>query len=195
VIGLMLLACAGRPAPAAVPRSVPTADVALPGATLRWYELRGAEEVALLEDCLRACPRDEAGRPVSALTSWTLRWTHQSGSGETCAVSNPDVEALVTVALPRWDGVGATPALRAQWDAWLAALLAHEAGHVRVAEAWVGVARTRLREAGCADADAVMEQANEDMRAAQAAYDAETHDGHAEGVCPWGNLSRGLHAQ
>jgi len=191
----MLLACAGRPAPVAVAPSVVTADVVLPGATLRWYELRGADEVALLEDCLRACPRDEAGRPVSALTSWTLRWTHQSGSGETCAVSNPEVEALVTVALPRWDGVGATSTLRAQWDAWLAALLAHEAGHVRVAEAWVGVARTRLREAGCADADAVMVQANADMRAAQAAYDAETHDGHVDGTCPWGNLSRGLHAQ
>ena len=189
-----LLACATRQVVAGLGTPVlPT----IPGAVLHWYDLHGADEVALLEDCLRACPRDEAGRTVSALTSWSLRWTHLSGSAEACAVRDPDVEAVVTVALPRWDGVGASPALRAQWDAWLTELLAHEAGHVRVAEAWTGIARTRLREAPCAEADAVMAQANADLRAAQAAYDAETHDGHAHvgddvGPCPWGNLSRGL---
>ena len=193
-----LLACALSPG--ALPAPAAAVMPEIPGAVVRWYELRGADEVALLEDCLRACPRDEAGRPVSALTAWTLRWTHLSGSAETCAVRDLDVEAVVTVALPRWDGAGATPALRAQWDAWLVDLLAHEAGHLRVAEAWAGVARTRLRGATCAEADAVMAQANVDLRAAQAAYDAETHDGHAHdgdasAPCPWGNLARGLRAR
>lgn len=178
---LALLACVRPPPP-----DVPVAAPALVDANVHWFDLDGRDRIELLESCLSDCPRDEAGIAVASLTTWQLRWGWQRAPYEPCAVASVSVDALVSVALPRWEPPpDADPALVADWDAWHARLRHHEQGHVDVVHAFAHDAEARLAAAGCDGIDAAAAALTAGLRQAQADYDAATGSGHAQGARFW----------
>ncbi|MFN7147004.1 MAG: DUF922 domain-containing protein [Myxococcota bacterium] len=177
----LLLACAhAPPGPAEAPPALERAEV-------HWFDLEGRDRIELLESCLRDCPRDEQGVAVASLTTWQLRWGWQRAPVEPCAVASTSVDAMVSVALPRWDPpADADPALVVEWEAWHTRLRRHEQGHVDVVHAFAHDAEARIAAAGCAGVDAAGAALMAGLRQAQADYDTATASGHRQGASFWG---------
>lgn len=177
----LLLACAHAP-PAAHEAPPP----ALEDAEVHWFELQGRDRIELLESCLASCPRDERGVAVASLTTWQLRWGWQRAPYDPCSVASASVDAMVSVALPRWEAPpDADPALVAEWDAWHARLRYHEQGHVEVVHVFAHDAAARLEDAGCQGIDEAGAALTAGLRQAQADYDTATMSGHAQGASFW----------
>ncbi len=176
---LLLLACAHSPPPT-------PEDPALARAEVHWFELHGRDRIELLESCLESCPRDEQGVAVASLTTWQLRWGWQKAPYEPCAVASTSVDAMVSVALPRWEPPPeADPTLVAQWEAWHDRLRYHEQGHVDVVHAFAHDAEARLEDAGCEGIDATGAALLASLRRAQVEYDLATGSGHVQGASFW----------
>jgi predicted secreted Zn-dependent protease len=178
---LLLLGCVARS---------PLLDVeptpALERADVEWFDLEGADRIALLESCIERCPRDDDGTPVASRTSWNLHWDWMRAPVEPCEVAAATVVASVTVELPRWTPPAeADPALVTEWGTWHARLRGHEQGHVDVVHVFAHDAEARLEAAGC---DGIVEEGERlvaNLRAAQRDYDLATAHGHMQGAAFW----------
>jgi predicted secreted Zn-dependent protease len=146
-------------------------------------ELRGAI-------CLLGPTRE--GHTYGAFTDWRIDWWFEvAEEPEGLRVSAARVEAHVGVLVPRWRPPrSASPALAVEWERYIAAVEAHEQGHVDIA---VEAARTLLRAleglAGFADLKALRAAASEAAAAVIAAahdeeraYDAGSEHGVSQGA-------------
>lgn len=178
---LLLAACAHSPPPAPEPvSSVPR------GAEIHWYTLEGRDRIDLIESCLKNCPRDEQGTAVASLTTWELRWGWTRAPYDPCAVASASVDALASVALPRWEPPpDADPALVAEWGGWLARLERHEQGHVDLLHAFAESAELQLPASPCDRVEEAGSRLVAGLRAAQSDYDRLTSSGHTQGASFW----------
>ncbi|WP_119717737.1 DUF922 domain-containing protein [Cognatilysobacter tabacisoli] len=104
------------------------------------YDLAARSLDALRDEIRRNGPQDESGRRYDGLTAWTIEWAAEFRDDELpgrpragprrCRPDGHAVTLDLTVTVPRWahrDRAGREA--RERWDAYLAALVAHEAQH------------------------------------------------------------------
>ena len=115
-------------------------------------------------------------------TAWRLLWNFSTvpRSPTLCAMTSVHVKLDVTVTVPRWDPPAGTSSARRQW--WFnieSSLSKHEYEHVRIAEDGahaIASALQPLTAPDCrtlaANAETAARRAEDDMKAAQAAFDA-----------------------
>ncbi|HYJ80812.1 MAG TPA: DUF922 domain-containing protein [Longimicrobiaceae bacterium] len=185
-LAVLLAACAsgtGRGEPSSVP--LPRLEAAYV-----FYEVSGATAAELEASLLAGGPL--VGDSVRyARTAWTVPWSVRSWHlrGQ-CAVHTVQARLDARVWLPRWrPPPEAPPELVAQWDEFVRALAAHEAGHVRLGAEAVRELRNALRSLSalnCAllEARASTEAARvlERYQRRNDEYDRETAGGGTQGV-------------
>lgn len=104
------------------------------------YELGGRSLAELRDEIRLNGPEDASGRRYDGLTAWSIEWTGEfrddavaggpRADAQRCRLDAYAVTLDLTVTLPRWTHRDrAARAARERWDAYLAALVAHEAQH------------------------------------------------------------------
>lgn len=100
---------------------------------VEYYRIQGRDLRELAVQMQLHGPAHSAtGRRTAGTTHWSITWSHRLGmrNGQ-CALESLDVDAVIRVTLPRWDGDrGGRPIVR-EWRRFLTSLELHEATHVR----------------------------------------------------------------
>jgi predicted secreted Zn-dependent protease len=100
---------------------------------VEYYRIQGRDlrELAVQMQ-LRGPAHSATGRRTAGTTHWSITWSHRLGMRDgQCVLESLDVDAVIRVTLPQWDGDrGNRPAVR-EWRRFLASLERHEATHVR----------------------------------------------------------------
>ena len=122
--------------------------------------------------------------PYDASTSWRFKWQwpvdRKTG---TCDLANTAVTFSAKVRLPRLaDPERLGSAVRARWDRYYAALLAHEAGHARYPYAHRGELLAAIKGSDCAHASEAAKAVLARFTDRDHAYDAETRHGATQGA-------------
>lgn len=133
-----------------------------------------------------------AGRRFGAFTDWEVTWRYRHVDDRGARrIADVTVDVSARVTLPRWRPPRSASAdLMAAWEALVAAIEAHEQGHVYLAaEAGADVQRRLvalpafatkelLHEAAASAAQEAVREARE----REAVYDTETRHGESQGV-------------
>lgn len=157
------------------------------------YDIVGSTEAELREQMLTAGPVDKTeSKHFDATTTWRVTWAYRwERTGEGCRIFSVDTKLKSRIILPAWPGAAsADPALRAKWEAFRSALLAHEKGHVAFGERARAEAERTIQAlpkyAACEDLDkAAMAAGNAAVAKAKAdelAYDRATRHGETQGA-------------
>lgn len=130
--------------------------------------------------------------PYYGHTSSDLRWDFRFlESVNECRMTGVNVNLNVVVKVPRWhDYDRADSELKALWDRFYDALLAHEREHSRIAQQVAQSLRRELNALGArpkcstleAEANEMTFQATQRLERQQALYDRESKHGKNEGV-------------
>jgi predicted secreted Zn-dependent protease len=112
-----------------------------------------------------------------------MRWGWRARSGGGCDLSKPSIDFRARTLLPRLVGErDLDPALQARWRAFLAAVHAHEARHVRYAYDHRKDVAAAIRASDCANADAAAAAAVRAIAQRDFDYDRATRHGITEGA-------------
>jgi predicted secreted Zn-dependent protease len=166
--------------------------------TRRTYEVEGLTDTAIRAslDALGPSldsPRASGGSSrFDAVTQWSLHWSfrYERGSGF-CALGGADLVLEVGVTLPAHEQPDLlSPDLAARWQAFVAALEAHEMGHVERQRAIAADLAAALAASppapDCGALGRVLNALGEDhlerIRVADASYDAASGHGMVEGA-------------
>lgn len=171
---------------AATPAAAQTTDAfaGLPGVTFSYYDVDGEDAAAVRTalDAVRPTDRND-GERVDALTHWAMRWRWTGTRRGRCNLASARVTVSAMVTLPRLAHPDLAPApLVAQWNQYLAALEAHEAGHVRYAYAHRAMVLDAIRRATCATASAAAQATLTAIMAHDLDYDRDTQHGRRQGA-------------
>jgi len=154
----------------------------VPNVTIVRYPVEGSDPAAIRASLDARRPTvPDTGVRVDALTRWDIGWRWRGSRADRCGLSNAVVGFSATVQLPRL-ATAVAPDVKARWDAYLAALAAHEARHARAAYAARTEVLAALRGATCATANAAGEAVLATIRARDAAVDRATDHGRTEGA-------------
>lgn len=136
--------------------------------------------------------RDSAGMAWDAFTWWQVQWSYpfieRIGS---CALGREHVSVEIRIHLPRWDPPpDADPQLVTSWNKYLAALEAHEEGHVQIALAAAceirDVLRTLEAQSDCdrmeREADRATQAVIDRYHELEERFDIETNHGASDGA-------------
>ena len=137
-------------------------------------------------------PERTGGLHFDAYTSWRLGWSYREiETVGLCHLSAAEVKLTVIEVIPEWTPPEGTPAaLVARWEAYAAAIRAHEDQHkdiaVEAGEAVVaavtGLPGAPTCEAARAAFDDAAQAVLDTYKARQAAFDRETDHGANQGV-------------
>lgn len=181
---LLLAACGGGASATAEPppsRS-PLADI--PNLEVEYYNVSGSSVAEIRAAINRVRPRDpNDGIAVDALNRWYISWRWPGNGQGGCDLARTELRFTATLRMPRLINAERTPRpVLARWQAYVAALERHEAGHLRHAYDNMGSVLRAIRASSCADA-------NENGRAAvrvlaqwDIIYDRETRHGFTQGA-------------
>jgi len=172
--------------PASTSTPPPSPEVSVSAHT-QYYEISG-----VAGDDLRA-QMDELGPgDHDVYTSWFIRWTYPDVvTDATCAVGPVEVSLSITYTLPQWDAPPGAPVdLVEKWNAYLAALQLHEAGHKDIAVAAGNEIRKTLSALpaypSCEELHRSGEAASQDVmdryRLQEVQYDQQTDHGATQGA-------------
>lgn len=160
-----------------------------PGVTVSEYSVVGDTPQKVRAELDARGPKDEAGKPRDAFTKWNIswRWPRENGKPD---FAKPIVEHRVEITVPRWEGVlRASPEVRAQWNAYLSALLSHERQHLTIIKSNVGAVSEAVTSAYRKNPSLTAEEATRaaseviaKIRALDRQYDEATKHGQTEGV-------------
>lgn len=186
ILGLCAIAAAAR---LMLPASLAAQDGAgrrladIPGVTILYYDVSGADPAAIRQSINSRRPSDPKNhQPYDALSSWQMEWRVRSTHG-LCDPGTATVKFSATVLLPRLTNHDDLPErIRKRWDAYYAALAEHEASHVGYAQAHVGDVEAALRAATCVTLSSAGRAAIGVLGQHETAYDARTNHGIATGA-------------
>jgi predicted secreted Zn-dependent protease len=182
---LLVLACAGLAASAPAeppPSSGPLAGI--PNLEVEYYKVSGSSVAEIRAAINRVRPRDpNDGVAVDALNRWYISWRWPGNGRGGCDLARTELRFTATLRMPRLINAQRTPrAVLARWQAYVAALERHEAGHLRHAYDNMGSVLRAIRASTCANA-------NENGRAAvrvlaqwDILYDRATRHGFTQGA-------------
>jgi predicted secreted Zn-dependent protease len=181
ICALPIVACANGPRPSG---STPSPFAGIPNLELVYYDVSGRTVDEIRRSLDARQPRDpNDGTRVAALSSWSMRWGWRARSGGGCDLSKPSIDFRARTLLPRLVGErDLDPALRARWRAFLAAVHAHEARHVRYAYDHRRDVAAAIRASDCANADAAAAAAVRAIAQRDFDYDRATRHGVTEGA-------------
>jgi predicted secreted Zn-dependent protease len=175
-LGLATLV-AGSPAASSSFAGVPDVEV-------RYYDVSGRtpDEIrASLDRHRRTDPN--TGLKVDAWTAWRLRWDVPGSLEGKCQPDKAVVTLDVTVGLPRLaNSETVPPAVLQRWQRYIAAVTAHEANHVRIANAGRKAVLHAIHESDCAAGPQAAEDAMAAMDRRNDEYDRVTRNGWTEGA-------------
>ncbi|MEM9501923.1 MAG: DUF922 domain-containing protein [Pseudomonadota bacterium] len=151
-----------------------------PDTEIRYYWVEGMTGAELRAELEERGPLGNDGATVDATASYYLEWQLSSAGPRLC---NADITITTWVIFPRHRNPDALPPeTRARWLANIAALEAHEMGHIEMAYDALPDLRRALENGSCEGAnrraDAVMSR----LRRAQEAYDQQTDHGRKTGA-------------
>lgn len=158
----------------------------LSGVVVSHYDVRGTDGASLLNDLAARGPAGFHG-----ITHWNFNYRyHYAPSGSGCRMTSVTTEVAGRILMPRWlDEVRAPAALRATWKRYVAALMAHEEGHMATGQALVRALQAdlgALTAPSCgqlkADAERTAAALLDTYRARDRAYDAQTRHGATQGA-------------
>lgn len=156
------------------------------------YEVTG-NSIPELRASIHARARLQPDRTgFAGYTRWNLSWRYARSTmgARGCTPDGVEVELALTVRYPGWaDSTAADPALRSEWQRYLAALKAHEANHAAISlrganrlarelRTMVAPSCSLLQVEGRTRATEVMSAIREENRR----YDEATRHGATEGA-------------
>ena len=164
-----------------------TVSQAKAGPWVRYYEIEGIDQGALLAAMSRLGPRG-----FHAHATWNVSYEYKTEMRENrCAVASIATSTKLDVIMPRWaKRQGASADLVARWNRYEAALLEHEEGHLEIgreAARTLEVELPRVRgQATCLALEAAVRAHYETVMRAfigrDKEYDARTGHGQAQGA-------------
>lgn len=157
-----------------------------PNLTIDHYDISGRTAQAIRRSIDRhpRRPRDpNDGRPMDAVARWSFRWSWPGDGRGGCELSRAQVEFSARVVMPRLTGEASVPApVLARWRAYLAALAAHEDGHLAHAYRQTGAVLAALKASSCERANADAEAVLDTIRRTDVDYDRTTRHGETQGA-------------
>jgi predicted secreted Zn-dependent protease len=119
--------------------------------------------------------------PEAGQTHWMPNYHVQEWAGNT--IKRVQVDVYVEVKMPHWSGYdAATPAERAEWDRFYAALQVHEEGHIQIVRTYTENADVMMEGL---DEHAAAQKWQDNLSALKQAsdqYDAGNHNGEDAGT-------------
>ena len=180
---LALIGCTHRPVASAPALAAP--DVQIPGSSLEFYEISGANPVDLVESLVTVSPAT-GNIHHAAQTRWEVVWRYPAGPEdrpEQCDLSTVDVNVSIVTDFPRWSpSAEAAESDVREWQRYTQALAVHEAEHVRLIDALAGTLPEVLSSSDCASADARGQAVLDAIREANTHLDVVTRDGATQGA-------------
>jgi predicted secreted Zn-dependent protease len=158
----------------------------------RYYNVSGNSAAELRASMNAARPATSDGVRHDGVTTWKIRWRYRTAAARNrCDVTSFDATEEIVETIPKWvNESDASPALVAQWRAFVTALVAHESGHVANAFEALDVIRQAGRgvmsQSNCADLGRLIDQTGNALIAQykekDRKYDADTQHGRTQGV-------------
>jgi predicted secreted Zn-dependent protease len=164
------------------PRQGPLAGI--PNLAIEYYDVSGRTPAAIRAALNAVRPRDpNDGRPVDALSRWEVRWSWRGNGRGGCDLAHPTVNYSARIVMPRLaNEADVPPGVRARWRAYIAALEAHEAGHVRFPFDHLGEIAAAIRASTCDLANVAARRALARIQRHDVAYDRATRHGATQGA-------------
>lgn len=150
-----------------------------PGTRLKYYLVEGIEpagiNASMREQDLSGtgAGKERLDRFAVGVTQWDARWRWPVWSDGRCELSKLELDFDVTVILPRLADERASPEVRRQWGNFVADVVAHEAGHVRLIHQHRPKIIAAIEAATCETAAAAGHAAVARLVAANDQFDAE----------------------
>jgi predicted secreted Zn-dependent protease len=178
---LPVAACAQGPR---APSTRPLPFAGIPNLELAYYDVSGRTVDEIRRSLDARQPRDpNDGTRVAALSSWSIRWGWRARPGGGCDLSKPSIDFSAQTLLPRLVSErDLDPDLGARWRAFLAAVHAHEARHVRYAYEHRSDVAAAIRASDCTNAQAAATAAVRAVAQHDVDYDRATRHGTTEGA-------------
>jgi predicted secreted Zn-dependent protease len=145
-----------------------------PGTRTKYYLVEGTEPAAIIQSMREQGldGNEKDGRFAVGVTRWEAKWRWPVRSDGRCDLSRLNLDFDVTVILPQLANENASPEVRRRWGNFMAALVAHEAGHVRLITEHHEKIIAAIEAASCETAQAAANAAIADLIAANDRYDA-----------------------
>ena len=167
----------------ALPALTPFESVAIPNATIIYYDISGSTEDQLRDQLNVLGPVGYDGHKGDATTQWHITWQWPASPDGSCRLSEMVISHTITVILPRWNPPQSAPSkLVAKWDAYLSALVEHEAGHVGLVVANLQRVAEAIQGATCETANTAGEAILSEIRKGDVEYDTVTNHGATQGA-------------
>jgi len=165
--------------------SLPRLNASVPGAAVHYFAITGDTSIELVLSVARgggkACGAIDYewyrgdSRPSACTLTYLTDMTHAIQtrlSGSTCKVARARVRATYAIFMPRWTAPSRVPSRLLDWWRRIVDFIAtHEAGHVRIGQAWIRKLNDRLTGIDCDQVDPVIQAWATQAAAAQEAYD------------------------
>ncbi|MDB4948669.1 MAG: hypothetical protein JWM27_1318 [Gemmatimonadetes bacterium] len=187
VLAAAALGCA--PGREVAPSGAPKLMMRSPG-VYHFYRVEGGNARDISRSMQARRPwRDGSGS--TGLTVWNVSWQARwVQAGPTCRAESTDVWLQVDVFLPEWrPRSDAGPQVAADWQAYVAALAVHEAGHVGIASSAASAVSRALDEFSApacigmrAHMRAEVERILDEYRGRDRSYDRKTRHGATQGA-------------
>jgi predicted secreted Zn-dependent protease len=179
------LALAFSAAPAAAePPAAGSPFAGIPNVEIQYYDVTGRNPREIREAMNQARPTDpNDGLRLDALSRWRMGFGWPRRGPDQCVLDQARVNFTATVLMPRLVDAEVLPqSVRTRWQAYIAALETHEAGHVRHAWEAVPIVLAAIRASTCANAQEAGRAAVRAAAAFDPEYDRATRHGLSQGA-------------
>lgn len=151
-----------------------------PDTEIRYYWVDGTTGADIRAQLEARGPSGDDGSTVDARASYVIEWNLTSAGPGHC---NADLTMATWIIFPRHRNPDILPPeTRARWDRNIAALEAHEVGHIELAYAALPELTRALESGSCEGANRRAERVMNRLRRDQRAFDAQTDHGRNTGA-------------
>jgi predicted secreted Zn-dependent protease len=156
----------------------------IPNLDVQYYDVSGNSVAAIRAAINRRRPRDpNDGVAVDALNRWYISWRWPGDGRGNCLLDRTEIRFTATLRMPRLVNTARTPrVLVARWNAYVEALIRHEAGHLRHAWDNIGSVLRAIRASSCATANDNGRAAVRLLARYDVDYDRATRHGFTQGA-------------
>jgi predicted secreted Zn-dependent protease len=156
----------------------------IPNLDVEYYDVSGRSVAEIRAAINRVRPRDpNDGVAVDALNRWYISWRWPGDGHGGCALARVELRFTGNLRMPRLVNFAATPrAVVARWNAYVVALVRHEAGHLRHALDNMDSVRRAITTSDCANANEAGRAAVRLLARYDVDYDRATRHGFSQGA-------------
>lgn len=151
------------------------------------YTVYGSTAEQRFEQLQHCAPDGEYAGAASYQVTWQYGYTLRSDG--LCQLVQPKIGLHLTMILPTWQAVGASPDDTAAWGRYIRALESHEQGHYAISKEYANSMLRALENLPAQQcgiiktaADTALQMRLNQLNAAQSNYDAMTNHGATQGA-------------